>query len=122
MYADSTLTAVSYRELINRLGKPLNVEDLQLSEKTLSGIIFLPADVFQFFCLYLITSLNGSLILSGQSFLKKQDLGKKVFTSHLSIYDSPQSIMDTLMRRYVMLFLLPSLGVRLETLFTMLSK
>lgn len=90
VYADSTLTAVSYRELINRLGKPLNVEDLQLSEKTLSGIIFLPADVFQFFCLYLITSLNGSLILSGQSFLKKQDLGKKVFTSHLSIYDSPQ--------------------------------
>lgn len=75
---------------VDCIAKPLNVEDLQLSEKTLSGIIFLPADVFQFFCLYLITSLNGSLILSGQSFLKKQDLGKKVFTSHLSIYDSPQ--------------------------------
>lgn len=90
VYADNILTVASYRELINRLGKPLNAEDLQLSEKPLSGIIFLPADVFQFFCLYLITSLNGPLILSGQSFLKKQDLGKKVFTPHISLYDSPQ--------------------------------
>lgn len=49
VYADSTLTAVSYRELINRLGKPLNVEDLQLSEKTLSGIIFFACRCFPVF-------------------------------------------------------------------------
>lgn len=95
IYNEKTNATAAYLDLEANCEKDEDKHLENITMSSLQGYVKFPGTIVHVMSEYFCKCLKGSSILSHQSFIKKDDIGKQIVSPHISLLDTPPAVYDS---------------------------